>query len=324
MPTPLLKVEDLHTYFFTSGGTVRAVDGVNLEIAPGETVGLVGESGCGKTMTAMSLMRLVPQPPGRIVQGRVWFDGRDLLRLSPSEMRSVRGRDIAMVFQDPITYLNPVLKVGHQVGEVLARHLGLEAREVKRRVRDLLTKVQIPDPERVADSYPHQLSGGMCQRILIATALCCNPRLLIADEPTTALDVTVQAQILELLKELSRESGTSLLLITHDMGIVAEICDRVYVMYAGKVAESADVLTLFDAPKHPYTIGLLGSVLSINEYRPELVVLEGTVPSLITPPPGCRFFERCGKAMEMCRSEEPPWTQLGPALGVACWLYGPR
>lgn len=317
----LLKVEGLQTFLKTGEGTVRAVDGVDIEIYPGEAVGIVGESGCGKSMTAMSIMGLVPSPPGKIVGGRVLFRGEDLLALAPQKMRNVRGHHLAMIFQDPMTYLNPVLTIGVQIGEMLSWHLGMKDKERDAKVLELLAQVRIPDPARVAASYPHQLSGGMRQRVLIATALSCGPRLLIADEPTTALDVTIQAQILDLMREIIRETGTSLLLITHDLGVVAETCNRVYVMYAGRVVEAADVAMLFHSPRHPYTIGLLRSILRSDQENPELYALEGTVPNLIDASPGCRFADRCPRVMDICRRETPPWKGMPPNDGVACWLY---
>jgi peptide/nickel transport system ATP-binding protein len=321
MTEPLLRIEGLKTAIATPQGLLTAVDGADLEIAPGEAVALVGESGSGKTLMALSVLRLVPQPAVRIVGGRILFRGRDLLALSEAEIREVRGRQVAMIFQDPSTYLNPVFTVERQVGEPLRRHLGLSAKQAALRVRTLLERVQIPDPERVARSFPHQLSGGMRQRVLIATALSCEPQLIIADEPTTALDVTIQAQILELLKQLVAEAGISLLLITHDTGVVASFCDRVYVMYAGKIVEAADAGTLFAAPRHPYTSGLLRSVLRHDEYRDELVVLEGNVPNLSALPPGCRFQPRCGRALPVCATTPPGWTAFERRSGTACWLY---
>jgi len=321
MTTPLIEIEGLRIEVRTRHVTMTAIDGVDLAIAPGEVVGLVGESGCGKSLTALSVLRLLPPPAVTIVGGRISFQGRDLLRLSRAAIQDVRGGDIAMIFQDPMTFMNPVFTVERQIGEALHRHTGLNAAARARRVRDLLAKVQIPDPERVARSYPHELSGGMRQRVLIATALSCEPKLIIADEPTTALDVTIQAQILDLLRGLVEETGISLLMITHDMGVVAGLCDRVYVMYAGKIVESADVRSLFAAPRHPYTAGLLRSVLRHDEHRGELVALEGNVPSLIDPPPGCRFCDRCAQALDRCASEPPPWIAFRPDAGAACWLY---
>ena len=319
MAEALLSVDGLTTILKTGEGMVRAVNEVSIEVGRGEIVGIVGESGCGKSMTAMSIMRLVPQPPGLIIGGRIMFDGRDLLELDENGMRAVRGRNIAMIFQDPMTFLNPVLTIEVQIAEMLRQHLGLSKAECRERVLDLLNRVRIPDPERVAASYPHQLSGGMRQRILIATAISCDPQLLIADEPTTALDVTVQAQILDLLKDIIRDMGSSLLLITHDLGVVAETCDRVYVMYAGKVVEAADVGSLFRGPRHPYTRGLLRSVLRADRSQAELYALDGSVPNLIRAPQGCSFRERCSEALEKCGSTPPHWEATGGRAGVACW-----
>jgi len=321
MEGPLLQVDDLTTILRTAEGDVRAVNGVSIEIGRGEIVGVVGESGCGKSMTAMSILGLVPSPPGQIVGGRVMFDGQDLAGLSDRDLRRVRGRRIAMIFQDPMTFLNPVLTVETQIGEMLKQHLGLRAEERRRRVLELLERVRIADPVRVAGSYPHELSGGMRQRILIATAISCDPDLIIADEPTTALDVTVQAQILDLLRDLIREMGSSLLLITHDLGVVAETCDRVYVMYAGKVVESATSEQLFHAPRHPYTRGLLKSVLRVDERRSDLYALDGTVPNLVDLPVGCSFRDRCSVAVPACATKVPSLT-ADMQGSVACWQYG--
>ena len=322
MANPILELDGLTTVLRTRSGDVRAADGVSLTVGRGEIVGIVGESGCGKSITAMSIMGLVPSPPGQIIAGRVMFDGQDLTKLSDQQMRSIRGRRIAMIFQDPMTFLNPVLTVEVQIGEMLKQHLNLPAEKRRARVLELLDRVGIPDPARVAASYPHELSGGMRQRILIATAISCDPQLIIADEPTTALDVTVQAQILDLLRELIRDMGSSLLLITHDLGVVAETCDRVYVMYAGKVVENASVNSLFNAPKHPYSRGLLRSVLRVDAPQDELYALDGSVPNLIEIPAGCSFCDRCAEATETCRSAPPPWVRAADATGVACWNYG--
>jgi len=324
MAEPLLQVENLETHLNTAGGIVRAVDRVSLSIGAGEAVGIVGESGCGKSMTALSLMRLQPSPPARIVGGSIRFEGQDLLGLDRDAMNAIRGRRMAMIFQDPMTFLNPVLSVGIQIGQALERHMGLAGEHRRRRVHELLDLVQIPDPARVAESYPHQLSGGMRQRVLIAAALACEPRLLIADEPTTALDVTVQAQVLDLLRRIIRDTGTSLLLITHDLGVVAEMCDRVYVMYAGQVVEHASVDALFYRPQHPYTEGLLRSILSVDRYRNELYALDGTVPDLASPPDGCRFHDRCEKAFRGCSTTPPRWIHRESNGGVACRLYEER
>jgi len=320
MADALLRVEGLRTELRTRDGMLPAVNGVSLHVGAGEIVGIVGESGCGKSMTAMSIMGLVPNPPGRVTAGRVLFDGRDLLQITPAELRKVRGCDIAMIFQDPNTFLNPVMTVEAQILETLKQHLGLVGAPGRLRVRDLLRRVRIADPDRVATAYPHQLSGGMRQRILIAIALSCEPRLIIADEPTTALDVTVQAQIMDLLRDLVQESGTSLLLITHDLGLVAESCDRVYVMYAGRVVEQAAAIPLFATPRHPYTVGLLRSALRSDERRSEIYALEGHVPDLTQPIPGCSFCDRCSERLPRCATEAPPAVVLDDAT-IACWRF---
>ncbi len=316
----LLSVEDLHTHIVTPRGVVRAVDGVSLTVPAGGAVGLVGESGSGKSMTGFSILRLFPTRGARIVGGRVRFAGRDLLALPEEEMRRLRGGEIAMVFQDPTTYLNPVLPVGHQVAEAYAvRHgwAGARARAV-----EALAQAGLPDPAEVYRRYPHELSGGMRQRAMIAMATVCRPRLLIADEPTTALDVTIQAQILDLLGRLRRELGMALLLITHDLGVVAEVCETVYVMYAGRIVEAGPTAALFARPAHPYTEGLLASALSVEEARPIVRVLEGAVPDLAALPTGCRFHPRCPSAVDRCRTTDPPEISLG-AQRAACWLHAP-
>lgn len=315
MKKALLDVRGLKTYFETNQGTVRAVDGVDLQVFPGEAVGLVGESGCGKTTTAHSIMKLIPSWQRASYGGEVKFDGVELLGLPESDLNRVRGREVSIVFQDPMTYLNPVMKVGKQIEEMLPKPVDL------RMVTDLLKRVGIPAPLSVANRYPHELSGGMRQRVLIAIAVANNPRVLIADEPTTALDVTIQAQILELIRTIREEQHTALLLITHDLGVVAEMCDRVYVMYAGKIVESGDVFSIFDAPLHPYTQGLLRSSLSITERRGELTTIEGTVPNLTELPSGCRFHPRCPEAMPLCRVSEPSLIEKVPGQKVSCWLY---
>lgn len=319
-----MEINNLSTYFYTSRGVVRAVDGASIVIGKGEAVGLVGESGSGKTMTAFSVMRLIP-PPGRTVNGEVWLDlGKeriDLLKLPEGEMRKIRGARISMVFQDPMTYLNPVMKISNQIAEAIILHQGLSRDEAEKKVVEILEKVRIPDATTVAQYYPHQLSGGMRQRALIAMAISCNPELLIADEPTTALDVTVQAQVLELIKALKRELGMALVLITHDLGIVADICDRVLVMYAGRIVEEGDVFSIYRDPKHPYTVALLKSTLSIDEFKEKLTTIEGTVPDLTNPPKGCRFHPRCPFVMEKCRNTDPPLIQLTDGRKVSCWLF---
>ena len=317
----LLQVENLRTYFHTSYGVVRAVDGVDISVPHRKAVGIVGESGCGKSATALSILRLIPDPPGRIEEGHVMYKGNDLLKLDEQEMRKVRGGEISIVFQDPLTFLNPVYKVGFQIGENIQEHNPeIKKANITTEVVDILRKVGIPSPSDVVDYYPHQLSGGMRQRVLIAMALACNPSLVIMDEPTTALDVTIQRQILELIKGIMSSMDMSLLLITHDLGIIAEICDMVYVMYAGKIVEHADVFTIFERPAHPYTIGLLESTLSIDEFKKELTTLKGSVPDLIDPPPGCKFHPRCEKAKDICRKEEPPLLEIEPGHEVRCWF----
>jgi oligopeptide/dipeptide ABC transporter ATP-binding protein len=319
---PLLQVRGLCTEISTRHGAFRVVDDVNIEIGAGEAVALVGESGCGKSMTALSLLRLAPEPPVRVAGGEVLFQGRNLVGLSASEMRSIRGRDIGMIFQDPMTFLNPVLTVEEQIAAPLRHHLKLSAAQRRARVLELLDLVRIPDPARIARSYPHELSGGMRQRVLIAGALACSPKLLIADEPTTALDVTIQSQILEVLQQSLKALGTALLLITHNMGVVAGTCNRVYVMYAGRVIESAGVDNIFAAPRHPYTRGLLRSALRHDQPRAEFRIMKGSVPNLLDPPAGCRFRPRCDQAMPKCE-KNPPWTAFGEREGAACWLHAP-
>ena len=325
---PLLEVDDLTTHFFTRDGVVRAVDGVSFAVMRGEVLAIVGESGCGKSVTSLSIMRLVASPPGRTVRGRVMFEGRDLLQLSEPEMRKVRGDAISMIFQEPMTSLNPVLTIGHQIAEALVLHRGLSRDQAMRRAIELLRVVHIPAPDRRAAQYPHQLSGGMRQRVMIAMALACEPRLLIADEPTTALDVTIQAQILDLMRELKQKTGAAIVLITHDLGVVAEMAERVVVMYAGRKVEEARVDPLFARPLHPYTRGLLDSIPKLGDAhaaraaagaRVRLAEISGTVPSLIEPIPGCAFAPRCGFATARCRSEAPPLEQKAPAHFAACW-----
>ncbi|HEY8498663.1 MAG TPA: ABC transporter ATP-binding protein, partial [Limnochordales bacterium] len=319
--TPLLEVRNLKTYFFTEDGVMPAVDGVSFSLRRGGTLGLLGESGCGKSVTSLSIMRLVPQPPGRIVGGEVLFEGEDLLRKKESEMRRIRGKEIAMIFQEPMTSLNPVFTVGNQIMEAIMLHQKVSKAEARRQAIEMLRLVGIPSPERRVDDYPHQMSGGMRQRVMIAMALSCNPKLLIADEPTTALDVTIQAQILDLMRDLQRRLGTAVMLITHNMGVIAELVEHVVVMYAGKVVESADVRSIFAMPRHPYTVGLLESVPKIHETRERLKAIEGVVPSPYDMPTGCRFHPRCELARDICRRLEPPMMQVGPTQQVACWQY---
>ena len=319
---PLLEVEDLRTWFFTREGVVRAVDGVSFRVMPGETLAIVGESGCGKSVTALSVLRLVPAPPGRIVSGVIRFLGRDLLQLSEAEMREVRGNDISMIFQEPMTSLNPVLTIGRQIGEILRLHQGLDRRAARDKAIAMLRLVHIPEPERRIAQYPHQLSGGMRQRVMIAMALACNPKLLIADEPTTALDVTIQAQILDLMRELKQQIDAAIVLITHDLGVVAEMAERVVVMYAGHKAEEARVGELFRRPLHPYTKGLLGSVprLGLGDGAPpRLVEIPGTVPALREAMPGCAFAPRCSFATAICERETPAFEEKEPRHFAACF-----
>ena len=320
----LLEVNDLGTHFPTRGGLVRAVDGVSFHLDRGELLGLVGESGCGKSMTALSVMRLIA-PPGRIVSGEILFDGKDLLRLSDSEMRQMRGDDIAMIFQDPMTSLNPVYTVGEQIAEALRLHRKLSRKEARLATIDAMREVAIPDPARRINDYPHQLSGGMRQRVMIAMALACNPKLLIADEPTTALDVTIQAQILELLNELRKQRDLAVLLITHDLGVVAEVADRVAVMYTGRIVEESPVEELFARPKHPYTEGLLRSVPKLTTEdvvrKERLETIEGVVPSPTELPEGCHFAPRCPHRMPRCTEYEVPLYELDGGVEVRCVLY---
>ncbi|MBM3470302.1 MAG: ABC transporter ATP-binding protein [Armatimonadetes bacterium] len=316
---PLLLVEDLHTHILTTRGVVRAVDGISLSLPQGSAAGLVGESGSGKTMTGFSILRLFPTDAARIVRGRIELAGRDLLSLTDEEMRRARGGDVAMIFQDPTTYLNPVMPVGQQVAEAYAmRHGWTQARQ---KAVEALGLVGLPDPGETYRRFPHELSGGMRQRAVIAMAIVCRPALLIADEPTTAVDVTIQAQILDVLQRLRRELGMTLLLITHDLGIVAEVCETVHVMYAGRIVESAPSEALFASPGHPYTQGLLAATLSIDEARPITRVMEGAVPDLARLPRGCRFHPRCPAVMDRCRIEDPPAFRLGAHHLVACWLH---
>jgi oligopeptide/dipeptide ABC transporter ATP-binding protein len=317
--TALLDVRDLKTYFSTDEGEYRAVDGVSFQLHAGRTLGIVGESGCGKSVTSLSIMGLVPQPPGRICGGEILLENVDLLKLSPAEMRERRGAVVSMIFQEPMTSLNPAFTVGDQIIEAIQRHRPMSAGEARARAVEMLRKVRIPAPEQRLDEYPHKLSGGMRQRVMIAMALCCDPKLLIADEPTTALDVTIQAQILELMRTLRAEMGTAIILITHDLGVIAEVADDVVVMYAGKIVEQAPVAEIFARPQHPYTIGLLGSLPRPNVEQPRLATIEGTVPNLAAPPPGCRFAPRCPFVEERCRRDEPPLRDLGPGHRAACW-----
>jgi peptide/nickel transport system ATP-binding protein len=323
MGEPLLEIRGLKTHFATDDGMVQAVDGVDLTIARGETLGVVGESGCGKTVTALSVLKLIAMPPGRIVAGKILWQGRDLVPLASEEMDAIRSKEIAIIFQEPMTSLNPVYTVGEQIAEVLRRHEGLGRRAALAKTVDMLKLVQIPNPQRRVRDYPHQFSGGMRQRVMIAMALSCNPKLLIADEPTTALDVTIQAQILELLGELKSRFGMAVMLITHAMGVVAETAQRVVVMYAGKVIEEAPVGQLFARPRHPYTQGLIRSIPRIDRAaarKTRLEAIGGVVPSLLHPPPGCRFAPRCRFAAPVCREAVPPLRDIDAGHKVACVL----
>jgi peptide/nickel transport system ATP-binding protein/oligopeptide transport system ATP-binding protein len=321
---PLLSVRNLHTHFLSAGRTVRALDGISFEIGEGEVFGLVGETGCGKSVTALSILRLIPFPPGRIVEGSIRFRDLDLLALPPERMRAVRGKDISMIFQEPMTSLNPVFRIGDQMREVIMLHQRLGKAAAWDAAVRMLERVRIPDASKVARRYPHQLSGGMRQRVMIAMELSCRPALLIADEPTTALDVTIQAQILKLLKELKAETGTAVLLITHDLGVVAEMCDRVAVMYAGSIVEQAEAARVFESPKHPYTQGLWGAIPLVDQEKPMLAVIPGTVPDLSRLPSGCKFHPRCPHRFAPCDGERPPLIETAPGHHVACYLYGGR
>ncbi|MCX6067752.1 MAG: ABC transporter ATP-binding protein [Chloroflexi bacterium] len=321
---PLLEVKNLKTYFYTEDGVVKAVDGVDFFVYPGEVMGLVGESGCGKSVTSLSIMRLI-SPPGKIVSGEIIFEGKDLARASEDEMIKVRGNRVSMIFQQPQTALNPVFKVGDQIAEVLSIHQSMGKEQGRLRAIELLKMVGIPDPERRAEAFPHELSGGQAQRVMIAMALACVPDLLIADEPTTALDVTIQAQILDLMRNLRQNIGTAIILITHDLGVVAEMCERVAVMYAGYIVEQADIQPLFDKPLHPYTQGLIGSIPILGKLKERLEVIPGSVPNLVNLPVGCRFAPRCHArteyALSICTDKEPGLVAYSPNHTVRCWLY---
>ena len=323
----LLEIKDLQTHFFTYDGVVKAVDGVSYELEAGETLGLVGESGCGKSVSALSVMRLIPDPPGKIVNGEILFEGENILNVAMDDMRRIRGAKIAMVFQEPMTSLNPVLTIERQITETLQLHKGMSLGESRRESVDLLFKVGIPDPEKRIKQYPHQFSGGMRQRVMIAMALSCNPRLIIADEPTTALDVTIQAQILELMKALTAETGVALIIITHNLGVVARYADRVNIMYAGKIIERGTAREIYANPRHPYTVGLLKSVPRLDQPRKaKLEPIEGQPPDLINLPPGCAFRARCRWAIDKCATDLPPLMETGEGHWSACWqsdLLGP-
>lgn len=324
MNDSLLNIKNLKTYFYTSEGLGKAVDGISLSLKKGETLGIVGESGCGKTVTALSILKLIPDPPAKIVEGEILFEGRDILKLSDSEVREIRGNEISMIFQEPMTSLNPVFTIGNQISEVFTLHQGLKKKDAVDKSIDMLKLVGIPEAERRVNEYPHQLSGGMRQRVMIAIALACHPKILIADEPTTALDVTIQAQILELLLNLKKDFGTAVILITHDLGIIAETAQRVIVIYAGRVAEEAETKELFLNPQHPYTQELLKSIPKIesstkkeNRYLHEI---KGAVPSIFQPPSGCKFHPRCPYVMDICKTQEPDLRKNGERHLARCWL----
>ena len=316
---PLLEVRDLRTYFYTDEGVGRAVDGVSFAVGKGETLGIVGESGCGKSVSALSVMRLLADPPGRIESGHIQFKGRDLLALDEEEMCRIRGDDIAMIFQEPMTSLNPVLTCGFQIVESVVLHQQVSKQEARNRAIEMLNLVGIPAPQQRIDEYPHQLSGGMRQRVMIAMALSCSPDVLIADEPTTALDVTIQAQILELLEELQEELNMAILMITHDLGVIAEVADQVAVMYAGRIVEYAETKALFARPMHPYSRGLLRSIPRLDEGQQRLDIIPGMVPDARAFPPGCRFAPRCALADDRCHQKEPQLTEVGTGHSVSCW-----
>lgn len=324
MTDKILEVKNLRTYFYTEEGVAKALDGVDFHVNRGETLGIVGESGCGKSVTSMSILRLVPSPPGKIEGGEIIFDDKKMLELKDSEIRKIRGNEISMIFQEPMTSLNPVFTVGQQIGEVLQLHKGLNKKEIRLAGIEVLKTVGIPNPEKIIDDYPFALSGGMRQRVMIAMSLVCNPKLLIADEPTTALDVTIQAQILELMKKLQREYGTSIIFITHDLSVIAEMADRVIVMYLGKVVEEATSLDIYDSPKHPYTIGLMKSKPDLDTVVDRLFTIPGVVPNPIYRPNGCVFCTRCSQVMDICKEKEPELIKLGNGRKVRCWLHSDK
>jgi oligopeptide transport system ATP-binding protein len=318
----LLQIKDLRTQFFTEEGVVKAVDGVSYDVQEGETLGLVGESGCGKSVSALSILRLIPNPPGKIVGGEIIFEGQDLLKADEDEIRHIRGNKIAMVFQEPMTSLNPVLTIGRQLTEAIELHLKYDKEQARKRAIELLEMVGIPEAATRLNDYPHQFSGGMRQRVMIAMALSCNPKLLLADEPTTALDVTIQAQILEIMARLSKEFGTAVIIITHNLGVVARYADRVNVMYAGKIIETASAKELYANPKHPYTVGLLKSVPRLDETRKEkLEPIEGAPPDLVNLPKGCSFYPRCRWRVDKCLEEVPPLMLVAENHFAACWQW---
>ena len=318
----LLQVKDLKTYFYTDDGVVKAVDGVDFTIRKGETLGMVGESGCGKSVSALSVLRLIQEPPGKIVSGEIWFKGEELLKKSPEEMRKIRGNDISMIFQEPMTSLNPVYTIGEQISEAIVLHQKLDKKKALKKTVEMLKLVSMPSPEKRVHDYPHELSGGQRQRAMIAMALSCNPDLLIADEPTTALDVTIQAQILELMKKLKDEIGMSVLMITHDLGVIAEVSDNVVVVYAGKAVEYADVVTIFKNPRHPYTMALQNSIPRLTD-KPgkKLEVIQGGIPDPLALPSGCKFHPRCKFTLDLCKKKEPELEKIGDKHIVRCWMY---
>jgi len=318
-----LSIRGLKTHFFTGRGVVPAVDGIDIDIRSGQVVGVVGESGCGKSITAMSVMGLLAHP-GRVVAGRIDLDGQSLLDMDKRVLRALRGNRLSMIFQEPMTSLNPVTTVGKQVMEAITLHRKVSPSEARRQVVDIFHRVGIPEAEKRFGAYPHQLSGGLRQRVMIAMAMVCQPRLMIADEPTTALDVTIEAQILRLMQELRQDHGTAIMMITHNLGIVAELCDYVYVMYAGKIMEQANIFDIFEAPRHPYTFGLLGSIPRLGESRDRLFTIRGMVPNLLNLPSGCRFCPRCDRAMRICQEREPELMDLGDGHRVRCFLYDPE
>jgi peptide/nickel transport system ATP-binding protein/oligopeptide transport system ATP-binding protein len=323
MNASLLQITNLHTYYFTVAGVVKAVNGIDLSISKGETFGLVGESGCGKSVTARSIMRLI-RAPGKIVSGEIMFNGQDILKQNESQMRDIRGNRISMIFQEPMISLNPIFRIGDQVAETICQHKNVAKREAIAQSIEMLRKVGIPDPEKRIREFPHQMSGGMRQRVMIAIALSCDPQLIIADEPTTALDVTIQAQILDLMNALKEATGTSILMITHDLGVIAEMAQSIAVMYAGKIVEFSDSREIFNTPKHPYTIGLLNSIPKIEEPVPDdklLNAIGGMVPNLLSLPDGCAFQNRCARVFDVCRKKEPPQFEVNPGCHVRCWIY---
>jgi len=321
MNEPILEISDLKVYYYIAEGVVKAVDGVGLKIGKEEALGLVGESGCGKSTVALSLLRLIREP-GKITEGKIYFDGEDLLRKSEGEMREIRGGKISMIFQNPWSAMNPLFTVGSQISEAIRLHQKVKLKsEIGKKVEEIMFKVGIPSPEERRKDYPHEYSGGMLQRAMIAMALSCNPKLLIADEPTTSLDVTIQAQILDLMEKLRKDFGASILLIGHDLGVISELCDKIAVMYAGKLVEYADMTTIFEKPEHPYTQALFESIPRIDTKTERLRTIRGTVPRLINPPPGCRFHPRCEHVMKICSQQDPQLTEIGQGHEVACFLY---